>query len=84
LPRIAALRHDPVDRLRGGVGAGLDAAMPLLDGCFGNELGGRVGAEIVHDVGFEGRLVALQCRQVIGLVGDDLVGESRPDSPWRR
>src|ERR1035437_10250764 len=37
LPRIAAIRHDPVDRLRGGVGAGFDAAMRLLDGCFGNE-----------------------------------------------
>src|SRR4029077_13528168 len=27
LPGIAALGHDPVDRLRGGVGAGLDAAV---------------------------------------------------------
>jgi hypothetical protein len=29
LPGVAALGHDPIDRLRGGVGAGLDAAMPL-------------------------------------------------------
>jgi hypothetical protein len=48
---------------------------PFLDGRFGDEFGDRSGAEIVHDIGFEGGLVALEREQVIGLVGDDLVGD---------
>ena len=35
----------------------------------------RRGAEIVLDIGFQGRLVAFQGEQKIGLVGDDLVGD---------
>lgn len=65
LARIASFGCDPVDLAGGCVGAGLDAAMLL---------GGR-GAEIVLDIGFERRLVALEGEQVIGLVGDDLVGD---------
>jgi hypothetical protein len=53
LPRIAALRYDPVDDLRGGVGAGLDAAMALLDHCCADQLGGWGGAKIVDNIGFE-------------------------------
>jgi hypothetical protein len=47
----------------------------LLDGSFGDEFAARGGVEIVHDVGFEGRLVALERQQVIGLVSHDLVGD---------
>src|SRR6266568_9457285 len=43
LPRIAALGHDPIDDLGGGVGAGLDAAMSLFDVRCGDEFGGRSG-----------------------------------------
>lgn len=39
-------------RLSSGVDAGLDAAMGFLDGDFGDELGGRGGAEVVHDIDF--------------------------------
>ena len=42
---------------------------------FGDELAGRGGAEVGHDIGFQGRLVALERQQVIGLVGHDLVGD---------
>ena len=49
--------------------------MSLLDGGFGDEFGGRGGAEVVQDIGFQRRLVALQRQQVIGLVGNDLVGD---------
>ena len=65
----------PIDDLRGGVGAGFDAAMALLDGGCGDQLGGRGGAEIVDDVVFEGGLGALERQDVIGLVGDDPVGD---------
>jgi len=34
----------------------------------------RSSAEIVLDVGFQRRLIAFQGEQIIGLVGDDLVG----------
>lgn len=73
LPWIAARGHDPVDDLRGGVGAGLDPAMALRDGGRTDQFGG--GAKIVDDIGFEGGLVALERPQIIGLVGDDLVGD---------
>ena len=49
--------------------------MALLDGGFGDEFVGGRGAEIVLDIGFEGGLVAFEGEQVIGLVGDDLVGD---------
>src|SRR6202011_1852321 len=73
LARIASLRRYPVDLAGGGVGAGLDPAMSLLDGGFADEFVGGGGAEIVLDIGFERGLVALEREQVIGLVGDDLV-----------
>ena len=75
LARIAALGHDPIDGFGSGVGAGLDAAMALLDGGFGGELGGRSGGEIVLHIGFEGGLVALEGQEIVGLVGDDPVGD---------
>jgi hypothetical protein len=46
---IAAFGRDPVDDVGGGVGAGFDAAMRLLYGGLGDELGGRRGLEIVDD-----------------------------------
>ena len=66
LARIAALGHDPIDGLRGRVGAGLDAAMGLLDGGFGAELGGRSGGEIIRHIGFERGLVSLEGQQIVG------------------
>ena len=75
LARIAALGLDPIDVLGGGVEAGLDAAMALLDGGFGDEFVRRRRFEIVVDLGFQGRLIALQRQQEIGLVRDDLGGD---------
>jgi hypothetical protein len=50
--------------------------MALLDGgLFAHEFGGGGGAEIVLDIGFQRRLVAFEGEQIIGLVGDDLVGD---------
>src|SRR5258708_26123343 len=50
--------------------------MSFLDGgLFADELAGGGGSEIVLDIGFERGLVALEGEQVIGLVGDDLVGD---------
>lgn len=60
LPWIAARGHDPVDDLRGGVGAGLDPAMALLDGGRTDQLGGRDGAKIADDIGFEGGWLPLR------------------------
>src|SRR6185437_10216262 len=54
LPGIAALGGNPIDDRGGPVGPCLDAAVTLLDGGLGDELGGRRGAEIVQDVGLEG------------------------------
>ena len=36
---------------------------------------GRRGAEIVLDIGLQRRLIALEGQQVIGLMGDDPVGD---------
>lgn len=70
LARIAFLGFDPIDLAGGGVGAGLDAAMGLLDGgLLGDEFGGGGGTEIVRDIGFQRRLVAFEGEQIIGLVG---------------
>jgi hypothetical protein len=74
LARIASLGCYPVDLAGGGVGARLDPAMSLLDGGFADEFIGGRGAEIVLDIGFERGLVALEGKQVIGLVSNDLVG----------
>src|ERR1700733_9176284 len=49
--------------------------MALLDGGLDRKLGGRRGVEIVFYVGFQGRLVALEGEHVIGLVGNDPVGD---------
>src|SRR3974377_252032 len=59
LPWIAALGRDPIDLVGGAIGARLDAAMPLLDGRFGDQFGGRSGAEIILHIGFQRRLVTL-------------------------
>ena len=52
------------------------AALPLLDRKtrLASSPAGR-GVEIGLDLGFEGRLIALERQQIIGLVGDDLVGD---------
>ena len=61
LARIASLRCNPIDLAGGSVGARLDPAMSLLDGgLFADEFGGGGGAEIVLDIGLEGRLVAFE------------------------
>ena len=59
-PWIAALRDNPIDFGRGSIYARLDATVPLFNGRFANELGGRSSAEIVLDVGFQRRLIAFQ------------------------
>ena len=71
LSRIAAVGCDPVDATGGLIEAGLDAAMALFDGLFGDQLTLRCGAEIGCNVGLERRLIALHGEQEIGLVGDD-------------
>jgi hypothetical protein len=58
-PRVAALGADPVDAAGSRIGAGLDAAVPLLDRRGGDDLVGRGGSEVFLDLGFEGGLVAL-------------------------
>jgi hypothetical protein len=60
LARIAAVGRDPVDIAGSRIGSRLDPAMSFLDGGFGDEFVGGGGAEIVLDIGFEGRLVALR------------------------
>ena len=75
LTRITPVGHDPIDIVGGRIGAGLDAAMALLDGGFYLEFGGRRGVEVVFGIGFERRLVAPEGEHIIGLVGDDLVSD---------
>src|ERR1700694_3527752 len=75
LARVAAVGCDPVDVAGSRIGPRLDAAVSLLDGGFGDEFVGGSGVIIVLDIGFEGRLVALEGEQVVGLMGDDLVGD---------
>ena len=75
LPRVASIADDPVDNAGSRIGARFDAAMAFLDGGFGDGLGGGSGTEIILDIGFEGGLIALEGEQVVGLVGDDFVGD---------
>jgi hypothetical protein len=49
--------------------------VPFLDGGLADEFFGGRGAEIVLDIGFERRSIALEGQQVIGLVGDDPVSD---------
>ena len=67
LTRIGFLALDPVDDFRGGVDAGLDAAVAFLDRGFADEFLRRRGFEVGFDLGFQGRLIALQRQQKIGL-----------------
>jgi hypothetical protein len=46
-----------------------------IDVGFGDEFVGGSGAVIVVDIGFAGQLVALEGEQVVGLMGDDRVGD---------
>jgi hypothetical protein len=64
-PAVAALKPD----------AGLDAAVAFLDHGFADEFLRRRGFEVGFDFGFQGRLIALQRQQKIGLVFDDLGGD---------
>ena len=75
LTRIAPVGYDPVDLGRSCVGPRFDAAVPLLNNGLANDFLHRSGAEEVCDLGFQGRLVALEGEQVIGLMFDDLVGD---------
>src|ERR1700737_2116001 len=75
LARVASLGCYPVDLAGGSVGARLDPAMSLLDRGLADEFISGGGAEIVSDIGFERGLVALEGKQVIGLMGDDLIGD---------
>lgn len=70
LPRIAAF----------GTDTGLDAAMALFDGGLADDLGGRGAAKIVDHIGFERWLIALERQDIIGLVGDDVLGDLGPSS----
>src|SRR5271168_3032770 len=75
LTRIGFLALDPIDDFRGGKDAGLDAAVAFLDRGFADEFLRRRGFEVGFDLGFQGRLIALQRQQKIGLVFDDLGGD---------
>ena len=75
MTRIGFVTLDPVDDFRGGKDAGLDAAVAFLDRGFADELLRRRGFEIGFDFGFQGRLIAFQRQQEIGLVLDDLGGD---------
>jgi hypothetical protein len=72
---IAPLGYAPVDLGRSCVGPRFDAAVPLLDNGLADDFFRQSGTEVVSDLGFEGRLVALEGEQVIGLMFDDLVGD---------
>ena len=80
--RIGFLALDPIDHFRGGKDAGLDAAMAFLDRGFADEFLRRRSFEVGFDFGFQGRLIAFQRQQEIGLVLDDLGGDL--DTPSRR
>jgi hypothetical protein len=60
LAGIAPLGRDPIDFVGCSIGAGLDPAVPLLEGGFGHEFGSRSGRELVLDIGFHRRLVAFE------------------------
>ena len=75
LPPVGSIAEDPVDDAGSCVGARFDAATAFLEGGFGHGLGGGSSAEIILDIGFEGGLIALEGEQVVGLVGDDFVGD---------
>ena len=49
--------------------------MAFLDRGFADEFLRRRGFEVGFDLGFQGRLIALQRQQKIGLVFDDLGGD---------
>src|ERR1700678_2183959 len=60
LPRIASVAGDPIDDAGSRIGACLDAAMCLLDRGLADGLGCGSGSEIVRNIGFERRLIALE------------------------
>ncbi len=67
----------------------MPAAVPLPDRGLAEGLRFGSGAEVVGDLGLAGRLVASQGEQVVGRVGEDLVGDvdlaaNRVDAHQRR
>jgi hypothetical protein len=65
---IAPLGGDPIDLVGGGIGPGLDPAMLLLHSDFGDEFGGGSGREVVRDIDFRRRLVALRASRQLALL----------------
>ena len=61
---------------RGGRDAGLDAAMAFLDHGFADKFLRRRSFEVGFDFGFQGRLIAFQRQQEIGLCSTILAGIS--------
>jgi len=72
---IAALGAVPVNDMRDRVEAELEAAMVLADCLELFDLRGRRGVEIAPDVLMQGRLVVLDCQQVVGLGVADRLGD---------
>ena len=68
----------------GGVGARFDPAVALFDRGFRRQLRLGRSVEIDCDVAFHDRLVAFQPQEIVGAVGDDLVGDGDLAAPWRR
>ena len=67
LTRIGFVARDPIDDSRGGIDAGLDAAVAFLDRGFADEFRGPSGSEIGRDLGLEGRLIAFERQQISAL-----------------
>jgi hypothetical protein len=68
LASIAPVGYGPVDLGRSCVGPRFDATVPLLDNGLADDFFCWSGKEVVSDLGFEGRLVAFEGEQVIGLM----------------
>src|SRR5579885_3625619 len=66
LAGIALVGEDPVDIGGSRISSRLDAAMAFLHRGFDDQLGFGGGPEIVGDIGFEGRLVALSASMESG------------------
>ncbi len=68
----ATIAGEPVDLARDGDGSFLDAPVSLVE--FGAAVEGAVGSvgEVGFDLGAQGRLVGLDCKEIVSAFGSDV------------
>lgn len=65
----------PIDHMGDGMVANLEAAVALAGGLDLFDVAGRRGFETAFDVGMKGRLVIIDCQQIVVLGVEDRLGD---------